>query len=172
MRFFVPAFAVIFAACVALTSARLQGEEPITPFIELQSGPLTPGLTLDESPRPVHQVRLVVDASLERGKLVLDGNNPVFNEFGEVIGGIQTPQVRAQGKATLILELDCTIKMVKEGPDNWRLYRIKGPKIRTPLRIAARGSLGGGGPARMIVLGAEGKVQTVVECTRYGLVIP
>lgn len=172
MRFFVPAFAVSLAACVSLVFAQLQDGPPIAPLIELQSGPLTPGLVLDESPRPIHQIRLVVDDTLRRGMLILDGNRPEFNEFGELVGGIQTPQAGAKGKATLILEFGCTIEMVKAGPEKWRLYRINGPKISTPLRTATRGSIADGGPARLIVLGPDDEAKAVVECTRYGLVVP
>lgn len=172
MLYFAPAFAVILAACGSLARAQLTDDQPITPLIELQSGALTPGLPLDESPRPIHQIRLVVDAELGRGMLILDGNHPEFNEFGELVGGIQTPHVRAKGKAGLILKLACTIEMVKEGPKKWRLYRIKGPKISTPIRVATRGSIADGGPARVVVLGPDDKVRAVVECTRYGLAIP
>jgi hypothetical protein len=172
MRFFVPAFAVSLAASVSLVCAQLKDDQPITPLIELQSAPLTPGLVLDESPRPIHQIRLVVDATLRHGMLILDGNQPEFNEFGELVGGIQTPQVRANGKATLVLEFGCTIELVKEGSEKWRLYGVNGPRISTPLRIATRGSIADGGPARLVVLGPDDEAKAVVECTRYGLVIP
>ena len=172
MRFFVLPFAVTLAACVSLSSAQLKDDKPFAPLIELQSGPLTPGLVLEESPRPIHQIRLVVDATLKRGILILDGNHPEFNEFGELVGGIQTPHVRAKGKATLILEFGCSIELVKEGPKKWRLYRIDGPKLSTTLRIATRGHMADGGPARLVVLGPDDKARAVVECSRYGLVIP
>jgi hypothetical protein len=172
MRRVAPAFAVALAACVSLASTTLKGEPPITPLIELQSGPLTPGLALEESPRPIHQIRLIVDAALERGTLILDGNRPEFDEFGELVGGIQTPHVRANGKPALILEFRCTLEFIKEGADQWRLYRIRGPQLRTPLRIATRGSIADSGPARLVVLGPDDKVKSVVDCTRYGLVVP
>lgn len=66
----------ILAACLSLASAQLNADPPIKPIIELQSGPLTPGLVLKECSRPIHQVRLLVDAKFERGILVLDGNRP------------------------------------------------------------------------------------------------
>ncbi len=172
MSTFAPTFAVTLVACVSFASGHLEDDQSITPLIELQSGPLTPGLVIKESPRPIHQVRLVVDAALTRGTLFLDGNHPEFDEFGELVGGIQTPQVGAKGKPALILELGCTIELVKEGPKKWRLYRISGPKIGTPLRIATRGSIADGGPARLVVLGPDGKAKAVVKCTRYGLVVP
>lgn len=169
---FASTFAVTIAACVSFAGGQPRDAPAITPLIELQSGPLTPGLVIDESPRPIHQIRLVVDASLRRGALILDGNRPEFNEFGELVGGIQTPEVRAKGKAALILELGCTIELVKEGPAKWFLYRISGPDIGTPLRVATRGSIAGGGPARLVVLGPGDETRAVVNCTRYGLVVP
>ena len=172
MRLFLSTFMVTSIACVSLACEQLKDDKPITPLIELQSGPLLPGLVLEESRRPIHQIRLVVDATLRRGTLILDGNHPEFDEFGELVKGIQTPHVRAKGDESLILKFDCTIDMVKEGEGKWRLYRVGGPKIRTPLRIATRGSIADGGPARVVILGPEDKVIAVVKCTRYGLAIP
>lgn len=168
MRTLMPTGAIMLATCLLVPPAPLNAVEPITPIIELRSGPLTPGLELDECPRPIHLIRVLVDAKLGRGTLVLDGNEPEFNEFG----GIQDPQEPGQGDSQLVVEIDCTIELVKEGQEKWRLYRISGPKMRTPLRIATRGSLADGGPARLIVLGPGDKVKAVVQCTRYGLVIP
>lgn len=172
MRTLVPTGAIMLAACFSVASARLNADQPITPIIELQSGPLTPGLVLDECPRPIHQIRVLVDAKLDRGILVLDGNDPEFNEFGGLVGGIQTPQVRVKNDPRLVVQLGCIIELVKQGPEKWRLYRIRGWKMRTPLRIATKGSIADGGPARLVVLGPRDKVKAVVECTRYGLAIP
>lgn len=172
MRIFVTTVSIIVATLLITVSTQLNADQPIAPHVELQSGPLTPGLVLDDSPRPIHQIRLVVDATLRRGLLILDGNRPEFDEFGSLVGGIQTPQVRGQGNPKLMTELGCNIEIVKEGPEQWRLYRIDSPNMRTPLRIATRGSLDDSGPARLIVLDRDNKVSTVVNCTRYGLVIP
>lgn len=174
MRMLIAAFAVSSAACVSVATAQTTGDQPIDPFIELQSGPLTPGLVLDESPRPIHQIRLIVDPTLRRGTLILDSNRPTFNEFGELVGGINTPQIREKDRSDkkLIMEFGCAIEAVKEGPERWRLYRIDGPQIRTPIRIAARGSIADGGPVRLIVLDPDTKIDAVVECTCYGLVVP
>jgi hypothetical protein len=150
----------------------MNAAEPITPFIELQSGPLTPALVLDEFPRAIHQIRLVVDAKLTRGNLILDGNLPEFDEFGGLVGGLQTPHVRGKGDPQLISEVPCTIALDKEGLNKWRLYRIRGPKIFTSLRIATKGSIADGGPARILVLSSDDEISAVIECTRYGLVIP
>ena len=166
------AVAILLAACLLSVSARLDADQPVTPVIELQSGPLMPGLVLDESPRPIHQIRLVVDATLRRAKLILDCNRPEFDEFGNLVGGIQTPQVRGKGDPKLMTELDCTIEMVKESSDKWRLHRINSAKMRTSLRIATRSSIDDSGPARLIVLNADDKLRAVIECTRYGLVTP
>ena len=174
MRTLITTFAVSFAAFVSLVNAQTPDDPPIDPFIELQSGPLTPGLVLDESPRPVHQIRLIVDPTFRRGTLILDSNLPEFDEFGELVGGIDTPQVRDadKGDKKFALEFRCTIETFKEGPENWRLYRIDGPKLRTFIRIAAKGSIDDGGPVRLIVLGPDAKAKAVVACTRYGLVVP
>jgi hypothetical protein len=127
LRFFMPAIGILSAACLAAAAVRLNADQPTRPFIELQSGPRTPGLALDESPRPIHQVRLVVDAELARGTLILDGNRPEFDEFDELVGGLQTPHVRGKGDPKRISEFRCNIELTKKG---------------------------------------------VVECTRYGLVVP
>ena len=154
--------------------ASTYADPPIKPFIELQSGPLTPGIEIEGSPRPVHQIRLILDVSLNRGTLILDGNQPIFDDLGELIGGIDTPQIRDadKGDRKNVVEIPCAIAYVKDGPDHWRLHRLDGPQIRTPIRIATRGNLADGGPVRMIILGPDSKPKTVVHCTRYGLVVP
>lgn len=172
MRFFLLSLLIVFAACVPPASAEPKDDPPISPRIELQSGPLTPGVVLEESPRPIHQIRLVVDTKLKRGILILDGNRPEFDEFGKLVGGLQTPHVRAQGDPTLIRKLVCNIEFLKASPDKWHLYSINGPDIDTPLRIATRGSLADGGPARVVSLNSKNETSVVVACTRYGLVLP
>lgn len=84
------------------------------------------------------------------------------------------PHVRAQGKgdAKLIVELNCSIELVEERSDKWRLYRVDGRNLRTTFRVATRGSLADGGPAQLIILGTHDKVTAVVKCIRYGLAIP
>jgi hypothetical protein len=161
-------------ACLSAASSPLNGEAFILPLIELQSGPLTPGLTLDESPRPIHQVRLVVDAGLTSGKLILDGNRPEFDLFGDLISGLESPYVRVRGtgNSKLVVEIACSIELVEERPDKWRLYRIDGRDLSTSLRVATHGSIADGGQARLVILSADNKVTTVVECTRYGLAVP
>lgn len=66
--------------------------------------------------------------------------------------GILTPQVRGKPGPLPQVQLACTIEQIKEGRDKWRLYRLSGPEIHTPLAIAIRGSLGDGGPSRLVVL--------------------
>lgn len=163
---------MILLAGMSAASSPLIGNESIAPLIELQSSPLTPGLTLAESPRQIHQIRLLVNADLKSGKLILDGNQPSFDIFGDLINGLQTPDVRSKGDAMLMVEIDCSIELVKERPDKWRLYRIDGRDMRSSLRVATRGSIADGGPARLVVLGADDRVTAVVECIRYGLAVP
>ncbi len=160
------------AACFALISSGATADGPITPIIELQSGPLTPGLVLDESRRPVHQIRLFVDADGKRGTLVLDPNVPEFDEFGGLVGGIQTPQARGKGGGLPRVELGCVIESIKAGREEWLLFRLTGAEITSPLLLATRGHILDAGPARLLVLGGDKKVKTVIALTRYGLVVP
>jgi hypothetical protein len=187
MRFAMHQAAALTVVWFALASSRATADEPTRPAqdghyhgrvdandanVELQSGPLTPGLVLDESRRPVHQVRLLVEAEGRSGTLVLDPNIPEFDEFGGLVGGIQTPQVGRKGGALPAVELRCVVEPVKTGPDRWLLFRLRGPKITSSLCLATRGHVGEGGPARLLVLGADKRVKTVVELTQYGLVVP
>lgn len=155
-------------------SSPQEGDDFVAPLIELQSGPLTPGMTLAESPRPIHQVRIVVDADLKNGKLILDGNHPKFDEFGDLVSGLPSPYVlvRDKGDPKLVVAIACSIELDKERPDKWRLYRIHGRDLRTSLRVSTRGSIADGGPARLVILDADDTVTAVVECVRYGLAIP
>lgn len=171
MRILVTFAALTLLVYLSDACSPLNGAERITPLIELRSGPLTPGLRMAESRRPIHQVRLVVNSGLKTGKLILDGNRPEFDLFGEVISGQQS-LVRAKGDVKLMVEIACSIELVTERPDKWRLYRINGRDLRTTLRIATRGSIADGGQARLVILGADGKITAVVKCTRYGLVVP
>jgi hypothetical protein len=163
---------VLTAACFALVWSRATADGPIAPNLELQSEPLTPGLVLDESPRPISQIRLLVEPDGKRGTLILDPNVPEFDEFGSLVGGIETPQVRGKGGALPTVELECAIESLKAGQDKWLLFRLKGPKITSPLRLATRGCIGDAGPARLLVLGGDQKVKTVIALRHYGLVVP
>ena len=88
------------------------------------------------------------------------------------MGGIQTPQVRGKGGALPTVELACVIEFIKAGREKWLLSRLRGPKITSPLRLATRGCIGDGGPARLLVLGGDKKVKAVVALTQYGLAVP
>lgn len=70
---------VFVTACLSLATARACVGQPIAATIELQSGPLTPGLMLKECPRVVHRVRILIDELRQRGTLVLDSNDPEFD---------------------------------------------------------------------------------------------
>lgn len=175
MRVLSSLLALTWAVSVLAVSSPLNGEELTAPLIELQSGALTPGLKLAESPRPIHQVRLVVDADLKNGKLILDGNRPEFDRFGNLTSGLDaSPYVRVRGKgeAKLIVEIACSIKEEEQRPDRWRLYRISGHDLKTSLRAATRGSIADGGQARLVIFDADNKVTAVVDCVRYGLAVP
>ena len=160
---------VLTAASLVLVSpwARADG-----PLMELQTEALTPGLVLEESRRPVHQIRLLVESDGKHGTLVLDPNVPEFDEFGGLIGGVQTPQAIGKGGGLPTVQLACAIEFVKSGEDKWLLFRLKGEKITSLLLIATRGPILDAGPARVLVLGRDKKVSTVIAMTRYGLAVP
>jgi hypothetical protein len=150
------------------------------PDVELQSAALTPGIVLGEMREPIHQVRLIVDYDGKgpgKGKLVLDPNAPEFDEFGEHVGGLDTPYVKRKGGPLRPFELECEITFVKESADDkrgvgkWFLYRLSGPKLTSTLYVATRNSVLEGGPARLVVI-EGGKVKSVVALTRFGLAIP
>ncbi len=172
MRISLPAVANMLTAIVIFVGSTTIADEPITPLIEFQSGPLTPALVLEDVSESIHQIRFVVDAKLASGVLILDGNSPEFNEFGELVGGLQTPHVRGKGDPKLILKIRCTIDLLKEGSGKWRAYQIRSSKTGKSLRLACRGPLANGGPARILVLDSNDKVSAVIRCTPYGLVVP
>jgi hypothetical protein len=163
---------VLTTAFLALVSSGATDQGPITPNIELQSEPLTPGVDLQESRRPVHQIRLLVDSDGKRGTLILDPNVPEFDEFGHLVGGILTPQSTGKHGALPAVELECVIEFMKAGREKWLLFRLTGAKITSPLLVATRGPILDAGPARLLVLGGDKRVKTVVDLTRYGLVLP
>src|SRR5262245_34042016 len=105
------------AACLAIISSGAFADDPIRPIMELQSKALTPGLVLRELREPIHQVRLLVDIDGDgpgKGKLILDPNTPEFDEFGEHVGGLDTPYVKQKGGPLPVAELACEITFVKE----------------------------------------------------------
>ena len=165
-------FLILSTTVFSCSGAPLNAQQPPASVIELQSGPLTPGMVLEECPRPVHQFRILIGAQLKRATLILDSNTPKFDDFGRLVGGVVSPSVRGPRGAREEMRLQCVIELVNKGHEKWRLFRISGPQLRTPLRIATRGSLGDGGPARLLVLDSDQQVKAVVACTRYGLVVP
>ena len=158
--------------CLALLSLRARAQEPIAPNIELQSAALAPAVVLEESRRPVHQVRLLVHGDGKRGTLILDPNVPEFDEFGNLVGGIVTPQSGGKHGVLPVIELKCVIELVKSGREKWLLFRLSGAKITSPMLVATRGPILDAGPARLLVLGDDKRVKTVIDLTRYGLVVP
>jgi hypothetical protein len=104
--------------------------------------------------------------------LILDGNSPEFDEFGDLVGGLQTPHVRGKGDAKLILEFRCTIDLLKRSSGKWRIYQIQSSKTGKSLRLATRGPLQNGGSARILVLDSSDTISAVIRCTPYGLLVP
>ncbi len=166
---------VLTSACFAFVSSGAPAGEPIVPLFELQSEPLTPGLVLDESRRPVHQIRLLAEVGTKagyRGTMVLDPNVPEFDEFGGLVGGLQTPYVQGKGGALPMVELGCAIEFLKAGPEKWLLYRVRGPGITSALLLATRGHLSDGAASRLLVLDGDKKVKAVVGLTWFGHAVP
>ena len=95
---------------------------------------------------------------MKSAKLILDGNHPELDEFGDLIGGVHSPHFRSKGETKLMLEIACSVELVKERPDKWRLYPINGRELRISLRVATRDSIADGGPARLVVLDPEDRV--------------
>jgi hypothetical protein len=168
-------------AGIVVSVAIVQADDRINPSIELQSGPLTPGLVLTEIREPIHQVRLLVDikdgTGPGRATLILDPNTPEFDEFGRHVGSLETPYVKQKGGPLRPVVLYCEIAFVKEEPKNqdtvgkWRLYRLRGSKLSSNLYVATLHSILEGGPARLIVI-ENGKAKSVVDLTRFGLLLP
>jgi hypothetical protein len=167
----------LLAVCSASPSSHLSSAGPAQPSVELRSEAITPGLALPESQKPIHQVRVLADVGrpgVSRGTLVLDPNQPVFDEFGALEGGLTTPQSKGQRGALPELSLECQIESVKtgRGEQAWHLYRLTGPRLKSPLRLATLGPITSSGPARLLVLGEGDRVESVFPLTRYGLVAP
>jgi hypothetical protein len=165
------------AACGAYAPGRMPADDRAKPSVELQSEALTPGPTLAESKIPVHQVRLLADVGrpgVSRGTLILDPNAPVFDEFGGLAGGVVTPESGGQRGPLPAVELECRIEPVKSdrGQQEWHLYRLAGPDLKSRLLLATRGPITSSGPARLLVLGKGERVEIVVALTRYGLIAP
>jgi hypothetical protein len=159
------------------SSPALSAAAPIQPLLELQSEALTPPLPLVESKKPVHQVRLLADVGrpgISRGTLVLDPNTPAFDEFGELAGGIVTPAVRSKPGRLPSVNIACQIEPVQTpgGQHDWHLYRLVSAELKTPLHISTRGPITNSGPARLLVLDKDDRVELVIPLTRYGVVEP
>ena len=97
---------------------------------------------------------------------------PEFDEFGDLVGGIETPQSGGKHGVLPAVELKCEIEFLKEGREKWLLFRLTGARITSPILVATRGAILDAGPARFLVLGADKKVKTVIDLTRYGLLVP
>jgi hypothetical protein len=112
--------------------------------VELRAGLIDPGLTVPESDKVIHGIRLFAEvdkAGEGSGTLELDPTVPKFDEFGYLqLGEFQTP-----------VKLEFTLKFVKKGkvrvalenriggPEadvEWALYEVRGPKITRPLVLA------------------------------------
>lgn len=170
-------FVAFLAACYAPAPNPSPADAQAQPSVELQSEAITPGLTLTESRKPIHQVRLLADVGrrgVSRGTLLFDPNTPVFDEFGALVGGVVTPASGGERGPVPAVKLECLIEPVKagRGEQEWHLYRLTGPDLKSRLLLSTRGPVTSAGPARLVVLGKGDKVENVIPLTRYGLIAP
>ncbi|MBI3860781.1 MAG: hypothetical protein HY290_02675 [Planctomycetia bacterium] len=146
--------------------------ENLTTRVEVRSWFVVPGLSLAESKRPIHWVGLVVDADPKgegKGTLTLNPNPPAFDEFGDLLNGWETKPVDIKRESFPLVELECIVAYVKsgqvervnQGAVTRQIYRVTGPKIKSPLFFTTTGP--GLTTGRLLVHDAKGRVESVVE---------
>lgn len=163
-------------AVALLVPTLASGDPPVPPAgvkVVLVSAEFAPGIPLPESVHPVYGVRLdaEVDAQGEgKGTLTLTTTPPNYDEYGDIVNGRETDGVdrsRKNGKPPAVF--DCAIEFVKVGaighvndsPTKRSVYRLKGPKITTPLTFVTTGP--GLAAGRLLVPGPDGRPEYVVE---------
>jgi hypothetical protein len=144
-------------------------------WVELRSPLFSPGLPLAESKHPVYSIRIEaqVDAKGEgQGKLTLTVTPPSYDEYGDFVTGREADGVdRPQKDPRPPLVLDCAVEFVRagfvprinEGATKRSVFRVRGPKITSPLFVATAGP--GLTTGRLLVLGKDQRVEYVVELT-------
>ena len=141
--------AAMFALLLAAAPAFAQ---PPKTTVKLRSSYFSPGLTLAESKHPVHEVAIEVqvDAKGEgQGKLILLPTKANYDEYGDFVTGREADNVNRNRTSDILpnVELECAIEFVKAGfirrvneaGIKRSIFRVKGPKISSPLFVATTG---------------------------------
>ncbi|MFN0055913.1 MAG: hypothetical protein ACKV0T_27530 [Planctomycetales bacterium] len=140
--------------------------------VELRSWVISPGLNLPESKHLIHWIRLkgvVNDKGIGRGTLTLDPNPPAYDEYGDFLTGREAEPRVEPLEPLPNLDLQCVIEFVKEGfvprvneaPTKRKIYRLKGPRIKSSFSFTTAGP--GFTSGRLLVHNKKGQVAFVVE---------
>jgi hypothetical protein len=141
--------------------------------VRLTSAHVSNAWKFPESPHPVTKVRIVAYVNARgngKGTIYLDATPPNYDEFGDFVNGRETDNKARPGRNPLpTTTLDCTIEFektggigrVNEGVVNRSVFRIKGPKITSPLTFATTGP--GLTSGRLLIHGADKRVEQVIE---------
>jgi hypothetical protein len=139
----------------------------------LSSAYFSHGLPLAESKYPICSIKIAGRVNTKgegKGKIELTATPPNYDEFGDLVTGDEVDRKdRPQKNERPAIALDCTIEFVKSGSVGrvnrptitYLLFRIKGPKLTSPLMVATTGP--GLTSGRLLVLGKDGRVEHVVE---------
>jgi hypothetical protein len=172
---------LLAAACLGLvTSPSFAADPPAAPPPALPDGPavvlksahFAPGLPLAEGKTPVYAVSIDARVNEEgdgTGKLFLNPNPPLYDEYGDLVTGWEAEQVRPRRNALPVLALECRIEFVKKGsvphvneaPVERSAFLISGPKIKSTLLFATTGP--GLTSGRLLVHDKDNRVEYVVE---------
>jgi hypothetical protein len=149
--------------------------QPEEETLVLESRLIHPGLSLAESDKGAFGVFLkaeVVKKTFGRGTLVLEPNAPSFDEFGFRTTNSTLPPVQLEFTVNLVKKHTFEksyqrLGAVRENSweEEWRLYKIQGPKITSRLFLAMRGK----SPSqlvpsyRLLIHDKDGKVKYAVD---------
>ena len=141
--------------------------------VHLVSAYFSPGLPLAETKHPVHLIKIVAQVNAKgegKGTMELILTPPNFDEYGDFVTGTEVDgKIRPQKNERPGIVLECTIEFVKAGfigrvnrsSVNRSTFRIKGPKIVSPLQVVTQGP--GLTSGRLLVLDKDERVDYVVE---------
>jgi hypothetical protein len=149
--------------------------QPEEENLALESRLIHPGLSLAESDKGVFGVFLkaeVVKKTFGRGTLVLEPNAPSFDEFGFRTTNSTLPPVQLEFTLNLVKKHTFVKSYQRLGAvgadsweEEWRLYKIQGPKITSRLFLAMRGE----SPSqlvpsyRVLIHDKDGKVKYAID---------
>lgn len=143
--------------------------------VTLTSAYFSHGFPLAECKYPICSIRIAAQVNVKgegRGKIELTTTPPNYDEYGDLVTGTEVDgKDRPQKNERPGVALDCTIEFVKSGSVgrvntptvNFLVYRIKGPKITSPLMVTTTGP--GLTSGRLLVLDKDGRVEHVVDLT-------